>query len=140
MLRAFLRSKIHRATVTDVDIEYEGSLSLDEDVMTAAGLWPFERIEVWNVSNGERFSTYVIRGEKDSRRVGVFGAAGHKVAVGEKVIIAAYGYMDEAEMELFTPKIVLMDEENRIAGVKVAKAGGLSRRSRARPSGPQSRW
>ncbi len=62
MIRAFLRSKIHRTTVTHVDIEYEGSLSLGEDLMTAAGLWPFERIDVWNVSNGERFSTYIIRG------------------------------------------------------------------------------
>jgi len=118
MLRAFLRSKIHRATVTRVDIDYEGSLSLDEDLIEAAGLWPFERIDVWNVSNGERFSTYVIRGEKGSREVGVFGAAGRKVRVGDTIIIAAYGYMDEAEMELFTPKIVLMDEGNRIAAVK----------------------
>lgn len=118
MLRAFLRSKIHRAIVTRVDIGYEGSLSLDEDMMTAADLRPHERIEVWNVTNGKRFSTYVIRGEKGCRQVGVFGAAGHKVAVGDTIIIAAYGYMDESEMELFTPKIVLMDEGNRIGEVK----------------------
>jgi len=118
MLRAFLRSKIHRATVTRVDIGYEGSLSLDEDVMTAAGLWPYERIEVWNVTNGKRFSTYAIQGKKGSGQVEVYGAAGHKVSVGDIIIIAAYGYMDETEMELFTPKIVLMDEGNRIAKVK----------------------
>ena len=118
MLRAFLRSKIHRATVTHVDIDYEGSLSLDEDLIEAAGLWPFERIEVWNVTNGKRFSTYVIRGEKGSRQVGVFGAAGHKVSVGDIIIIAAYGYMDESEMDLFTPKVVLMGEGNRIAAIK----------------------
>ena len=117
MLRAFLRTKIHRATVTRVDIGYEGSLSLDEDIMTAAGLWPYERIEVWNVTNGKRFSTYAIRGEKSSGRVEVYGAAGHKVSVGDVIIIAAYGYMDENEIELFTPSIVLMGEGNRIAEV-----------------------
>ncbi len=116
MLRAFLRSKIHRATVTHVDIEYEGSLSLDEDIMTAAGLWPFERIDVWNVSNGERFSTYVIRGAKGSRQVGVYGAAGRKVKVGDIIIVAAYAYLQDDEVEFFAPKIVLMDEGNRISG------------------------
>ncbi len=118
MIRAFLRSKIHRATVTRVDIDYEGSLSLDEDLMTAAGLWPFERIEVWNVSNGERFSTYVIRGERGSRQVGVYGAAGRKVTVGDTIIIAAYAYLEDGEVEFFTPKIVLVDKGNRIAEVK----------------------
>jgi aspartate 1-decarboxylase len=118
MLRAFLRSKVHRATVTHVDIEYEGSLSLDEDILEAADLRPYERIEVWDVTNGKRFTTYLIRGERGSRAVGVFGAAGHKVSVGDIIIIAAYGYMDEAEMEPFTPKVVLMDEGNRIAEVK----------------------
>jgi len=118
MLRAFLRSKIHRATVTHVDIDYEGSLSLDEDLIAAAGLWPFERIDVWNVSNGERFSTYIIRGEKGSRQVGVYGAAGRKVKAGDLIIIAAYGYLEDNEVEFFTPKIVLMGEGNAIAGIK----------------------
>ena len=116
MLRAFLRSKIHRATVTHVDIDYEGSLSIDEDLMIAADLWPLERIEVWNVTNGKRFSTYVLRGRKGSREIKVYGAAGHKASVGDIIIIAAYGYMDSAEMEHFTPKIVLLGEGNRIAG------------------------
>ncbi len=118
MLRAFLRAKVHRATVTHVDIGYEGSLSLDEDLLEAAGLRPYERIEVWNVTNGKRFTTYLIRGERGSRAVGVFGAAGHKVSVGDIVIIAAYGYMDGAEMESFAPRVVLMGEGNRIAGTK----------------------
>ncbi|MCJ7486050.1 MAG: aspartate 1-decarboxylase [Candidatus Aminicenantes bacterium] len=118
MIRAFLRSKIHRATVTHVDIDYEGSLSLDEDLMKAAGLAPFERIDVYNVSNGERFSTYVIRGEKGPRQVGVFGAAGRKVKVGDVIIIAAYAYLQDSEIEFFTPKIVLMGEGNRIAGIR----------------------
>jgi len=117
MIRAFLRSKVHRAAVTKVDVDYEGSLSLDEDLMNAAGLAPFERVEVWNVTNGERFSTYLIRGEKGSGEVGVFGAAGHKVKPGDIVIIAAYVYLEESEVELFTPKIVLMGEGNRIAEI-----------------------
>jgi len=84
--------------------------------MIAADLWPLERIEVWNVTNGKRFSTYVLKGVKGSREIKVFGAAGHKAAVGDIIIIAAYGYMDSAEMEHFTPKIVLLGEGNRIAG------------------------
>jgi len=115
MIRAFLRSKIHRATVTHVDIDYEGSLSLDEDLIKAAGLAPFERVDIWNVSNGERFSTYVIRGKKGSREVGVYGAAGRKVKPGDIVIIAAYAYLEDNEVELFRPKIVLMEKGNRIA-------------------------
>jgi aspartate 1-decarboxylase len=118
MIRAFLRSKIHRATVTHVDVEYEGSLSLDEDLMTAAGLWPFERVDVWNVANGDRFSTYTVRGEKGSREVKVFGAAGRKVRVGDTIIIAAYAYLEDGEVEFFTPKILLMEEGNRIAAIK----------------------
>jgi aspartate 1-decarboxylase len=118
MIRAFLRSKIHRATVTHVDVDYEGSLSLDEDLMTAAGLWPYERVDVWNVSNGERFSTYIIRGEKGSRQVKVFGAAGRKVEVGDTIIVAAYAYLEDGEVEFFAPKIVLLGERNRIAEVK----------------------
>jgi aspartate 1-decarboxylase len=114
MLRAFLRAKIHRAKVTHVDIDYEGSLSIDEDLMAAAGLWPLERVEVWNVSNGKRFSTYVLRGAKGSGEIKVFGAAGHKAAVGDVIIIAAYGYMDEAEMARFQPRIVLLGEGNRV--------------------------
>ncbi len=118
MLRAFLRSKIHRATVTHVDIEYEGSLSLDEDLMKAAGLAPFERIDVWNVSNGERFSTYIIRGGKGSREVGVYGAAARRVKAGDIIIIAAYAYLEDNEIDSFSPKIVLMADGNRIAGTK----------------------
>jgi len=118
MLRAFLRTKIHRATVTHVDIGYEGSLSLDEDILAAAGLRPYERIEVWNVTNGKRFSTYAIRGEKGSGRVEVYGAAGHKVSVGDIIIVAAYGYVDDSEMDTFSPTIVLMGEGNSIAEVR----------------------
>jgi aspartate 1-decarboxylase len=118
MIRAFLRSKIHRATVTHVDVEYEGSLSLDENLMKAAGLAPYERIDVWNVSNGERFSTYIIQGKKGSRQVGVYGAAGRKVRVGDTIIIAAYAHLEDSEVEFFTPKIVVLEAGNRIKEVR----------------------
>jgi aspartate 1-decarboxylase len=118
MIRAFLRSKIHRAMVTHVDIDYEGSLSLAGSLMKAAGLSPYERVEVWNVTNGERFSTYVIPADEGSREVGVLGAAGHKVKIGDRIIIASYAYLEDSEVEFFTPKIVLMGEGNRIAGTK----------------------
>ncbi|MGD1009465.1 MAG: aspartate 1-decarboxylase [Candidatus Aminicenantales bacterium] len=114
MIRTFLRSKIHRATVTRVDVDYEGSLSLDEDLMKAAGLSPYERVEVYNVTNGERFSTYLIRGEKGSREVGVYGAAGRRAGVGDKIIIASYAALAEDEIGFFTPKIVVLDDGNRI--------------------------
>jgi aspartate 1-decarboxylase len=118
MKRTFLRAKIHRATVTHIDVEYEGSLSLDEDLMKAAGLSPYERVEVYNVTNGERFSTYLIRGEKGSRDIGVYGAAGHKVSLGDKIIIASYAFLEEDEIGFFVPKILMMEEGNRIAGIK----------------------
>jgi len=118
MIRAFLRSKIHRATVTLVDIEYEGSLSLDENLMKAAGLAPFERVEVYNVTNGERFSTYVVRGEPGSGGVGVLGAAGHKVQVGDKIIIASYVYLEDDEVGYFVPKIVILEDGNKIREIQ----------------------
>ena len=126
MLRAFLRSKIHRATVTHVDIDYEGSLSIDEDLMKAADLRPHRKDR--GLERHERQAVFDLRaqGREGSREIRVFGAAGHKAAVGDIVIIAAYGYMDEAEMEHFTPKIVLLGEGNRFDGAV------LSRRSRGR--------
>ena len=118
MIRAFLRSKIHRATVTMVDIEYEGSLALDDNLMKAAGLAPFERVEVYNVTNGERFSTYVVRGEPNSGQVGVLGAAGHKARVGDKIIIASYANLLDDEVGTFMPRIVILEEGNHIKEIK----------------------
>jgi aspartate 1-decarboxylase len=114
MIRTFLRAKIHRATVTRIDVDYEGSLSLDEDLMEAAGLSPYERVEVYNVTNGERFSTYVIQGRRGAGEVGVLGAAGHRVNIGDRIIIASYAYVEDGEIASFAPKIILMDEDNRI--------------------------
>jgi len=137
MIRTFLRAKIHRATVTRVDIDYEGSLSLDDDLLKAAGLAPFERVEVYNVSNGERFSTYLIRAERGSKEVGVFGAAGHRVSLGDKIIIAAYASLEDSEVGLFTPKIVVLDDANRIKDIHSARRpGGAPPLSRGGSSAP----
>jgi aspartate 1-decarboxylase len=118
MKRIILKAKIHRATVTKAKLDYEGSLSLDESLMKAADMIPYEKVDVYNVSNGERFSTYLIKGEKDSGMVGVYGAAAHKAKKGDKLIVASYVLLDEDETDFFMPKIVILDEENRIKEIK----------------------
>jgi aspartate 1-decarboxylase len=118
MKRIILKSKIHRATVTDTNVDYDGSLTLDGVLMREANLIPYEQIQVYNVTNGERFTTYLIRGKDDSGEVVVNGAAAKKANYGDKVIIAAYATMDEAEMDFFVPKIILMDENNSIISAK----------------------
>jgi len=117
MRREMLRAKIHRATVTLTDVEYEGSLTLDRELMDAAGLIPFERIDVYNVSNAARFSTYVIEGEPRSGTVCVNGAAARLAAAGDKIIIAAYASYDEAEIHRNQPTVILVDSTNRITSI-----------------------
>lgn len=116
MNRTFLKSKIHRAVVTAADVDYEGSLGLDEDLMKAADMLPYERVEVYNVDNGERFATYLVRAAAGSGTVAIYGAAARKAGVGERIIIAAYAVLDEAEFDFFTPKVVLVDGRNRVKG------------------------
>jgi aspartate 1-decarboxylase len=118
MRRIMLKSKVHRARVTEIDLHYEGSLSLDEDLMAAADMLPFEKVHVYNVSNGERFSTYVIKAEKGSGQVGVFGAAAQLVKVGDTVIIVSYVILDEEESGWFAPKIVLLGPGNKVIQIK----------------------
>ncbi len=118
MKRIVLKSKIHRATVTDTNVDYDGSLTLDGVLMREANLIPYEQIQVYNITNGERFTTYLIRGKDNSGEVVVNGAAAKKANYGDKVIIAAYATMDEAEMDFFVPKIILMDENNSIISAK----------------------
>lgn len=122
MKRTFLKSKIHRAVVTEDNLDYEGSLGLDEGLMKAADLFPFERVEVYNVTNGERFATYLVKAEKGSGTVAVFGAAAHKAKAGDKVIIASYAVIDEDEIDFYVPKVVLVDERNRVKEIKKAGA------------------
>ncbi|MHB1286873.1 MAG: aspartate 1-decarboxylase [Leptospirales bacterium] len=114
MLRTMLRSKIHRATVTESDLEYEGSLTLDEDLMKASGLSPFEQVVVSNLNNGERFTTYVIPGPSGSGTVCLNGPTARKGAVGDRVIIFCYAHYTEEELSKYMPVIVKVDGKNRI--------------------------
>ena len=108
-LLTLLKSKIHRATVTDADVNYVGSITIDPHLMEHSGLVPGELVHVWNVDNGQRFETYVIEGEPGSGQVIVNGAAAHRVQAGHKVIIAAFCLTDEP----ITAKAILVDEHNR---------------------------
>lgn len=118
MRRIMLKAKIHRARVTETNINYEGSLSLDKGLMDAAGIMPFEQVQVYNITNGERFSTYLIKGDRDSGVVGVNGAAAHKAKVGDKLIIASYVLLEEDELDFFMPKILILDENNKVKEIK----------------------
>ena len=114
MRRTFLRSKIHRATVTDADLEYVGSMTLDPDLMDAAHLLVHEKVEIYNITNGERFWTYVIEGERGRGEVVLNGAAAHKASRGDLVIICCYAELDESELAGHQPHVVFVDRDNRI--------------------------
>ena len=114
MKRNILKSKIHRAVVTETHLDYEGSLTIDESLLEAANMVPFEQIHVYNITNGERFVTYIIKGEKDSGVIGVNGAAVHKASVGDMLIIASFTLMDDEELSFFYPKVILVDKSNKI--------------------------
>jgi aspartate 1-decarboxylase len=125
MTREMLRAKVHRITVTECDVEYEGSLTLDRDLMDACDMVPFERIDVYDVDNANRFSTYLIDGPRGSGACCVNGAAARLVSVGHKVIIAAYGAVDEDGVATHLPKIVLVDDANRLKLVKNHEGAGV---------------
>jgi len=114
MQRFMLKSKLHRATVTDADLHYEGSISIDEQLMAAADLLPYEKVAIYDVSNGERFETYVIPGPRDSGTICLNGAAARKVARGDLIIIASYVMVDDAAAANWAPKCIFLDEKNRI--------------------------
>ncbi len=113
-----LKSKVHRARITGAELHYEGSLSLDIALMEAADLLPFEKIEVYNVSNGARFSTYVIPAPRYSGEVRLNGAAARLGAVGDIVIIASYGMYSEKDLQSYKPLLVYVDENNQIREVR----------------------
>lgn len=112
-MRKMLRGKIHRATVTGADLHYEGSVTIDATLMEGAGLIENEAVCIWNVTNGERFETYALRGEPGSGVVCINGAAAHKASRGDLVIIAAFGWMPEEEALAWKPKVVFVDDRNR---------------------------
>ena len=109
-----LKSKIHKATVTQPDLMYEGSLTIDSELMAAVGLYPYERIKVYNINNGERFDTYAIEGEAGSGVIGLNGAAARKGLLGDLIIIVSYAMYASEDLRNFEPKVVVLDEENRI--------------------------
>lgn len=114
MLRHFLLGKIHRATVTRADLDYVGSITLDPLLMEAAGFLENEKVDIYDVTNGSRLSTYVIPGAAGSGEVGINGAAAHLVRQGDLVIIAAYGWMTAEEAGISAPRVVFVDERNRV--------------------------
>ena len=114
MQRHLMKSKIHRATITSADLHYEGSLTVDQDLLDAADLVEFEDVQVVNVNNGQRFNTYVIPGPRGSGVIQLNGAAARLGLPGDLVIIIAYGVVDEAEVKRFAPQIVFVDERNRM--------------------------
>ncbi|KPJ99880.1 MAG: aspartate decarboxylase [Desulfobacterales bacterium SG8_35] len=114
MQRHMLKSKIHRATITEADLNYEGSLTIDEELMNAVDLQPYERVMVYNINNGERFDTYAIVGKPGSGVIGLNGAAARKGMIGDQIIIVSYAFFSEEEMSGYSPKIVLVNKSNQI--------------------------
>lgn len=112
MLRVFLRAKIHMATVTESNITYEGSITIDSELMEMAGILPFEQVMISNMNNGERFETYVIPGKSGSRQVCLNGPTARKGIAGDRIIIFSYCLLTEEQIQGFTPKIIKLDKNN----------------------------
>lgn len=117
MERILLKSKIHRATVTDADLNYEGSVTIDSTLIQAANLVPYEQVDIYDITNGSRLTTYVIEGEPGSGEICINGAAAHHVKPGDLVIIAAYARVSESELNDFQPRIIQVDAQNRVVQV-----------------------
>ena len=115
MMRFMFKSKIHRATVTEIDKDYEGSITVDANLLEAADILPYEQVHVWDITRGTRILTYAITGERGSGVVCVNGAGAHLVNTGDLVIIATFTELEDAEARSHRPKIVLVDEKNRVA-------------------------
>ncbi|MEL6362908.1 MAG: aspartate 1-decarboxylase [Pseudomonadota bacterium] len=115
MLLTLLKSKIHHARLTMTDLHYEGSIGIDEDILDAANILPHEQVAIWNVTNGERLTTYVLPAERGSQEFMLNGAAARRAEVGDQVIIAAYGQLPAEEARNYRPTVLLMNEDNSIA-------------------------
>ena len=109
-----LKAKLHRATVTFCDIDYEGSIAIDHDLLDQAGIVPFEQVDIYNITNGERFTTYAIPVERGSKTIGINGAAARKAVQGDEVIICAYCSMPAEEARNYHPSVVLLDKDNNV--------------------------
>lgn len=120
MQLTLLKTKLHRACVTHSELEYEGSCAIDSQLLEAAGIHEYEQIQIYNVTNGERFTTYAIRAEAGSQLISVNGAAAHKASPGDRIIICAYATLDQQEVANFKPTLVYLDENNRITNTRHA--------------------
>jgi aspartate 1-decarboxylase len=117
--RIMLKSKIHRATVTHCELHYEGSCAIDENLLELANISDNERIDVWNINNGERFSTYAIRAERGSGIISLNGSAARRAQIGDLVIIATFAHVDETDVQAgFKPLLVFVDGENRVSSTR----------------------
>ena len=114
MLLTMLKAKLHRATVTGADMHYEGSIGIDRDLLDASGILPHEQVDVLNITNGQRFTTYAIEAPRGSRVIGVNGAAARLVQKGDKVIVVTYGMLPAEEARNYAPTVVLLDDANEI--------------------------
>ena len=118
MRRIMCKSKIHRARVTQAELYYEGSLTVDSDLLDAADIIPYERVQVCNINNGERFETYTIPGKRGSGVICLNGAAARLGSVGDEIIIITYGTFREEELKTFSPKVIFLDKDNKIIDIK----------------------
>lgn len=116
--RVMLRAKLHRATVTEADLHYEGSCGIDADLLKLANIKEFERIELYNINNGERFSTYAIQAAPGSGAISLNGAAARRAQIGDQLIICTYGPMTDEQIAAYQPTVVLLDEKNRAKEVR----------------------
>lgn len=128
MRRQVFKSKLHRATVTHADVEYEGSVTIDEDLLEAADIAEYEAVHIWNVTNGSRLMTYALKGPRGSRVICINGAAAHLTTPGDRVIIATFADVEDAELRSHKPTVVLLDEENRIKEAAATEVPGPLRR------------
>ena len=118
MKQTFLNAKLHRVNVTQVELDYEGSCAVDINFLEAAGMQEYEKVDIYNVTNGERFSTYLILAEEDSKTISVNGAAAHKVSLGDILIICTYTSLEDAEIASHKPTLVYFDKHNNITEIK----------------------
>ena len=117
MDRVFFKSKIHRATITDANLAYEGSLTIDQDLMESAGILPYEKVDVVNINTGDRFTTYVIKGRRGSGEICLNGGAARLGQIGDLIIIITYAHLNESDIDSFETKAVLVDKENKVVSV-----------------------
>jgi aspartate 1-decarboxylase len=126
--RSMLKSKIHRATVTHAEVDYEGSLTLDPELLALADILPYEEVHVWNVTRGSRLQTYAIAGEPGSRVVCVNGAAAHRAQPGDLIIVATFTQLDDDAARVHRPRVILMDKGNCVRQVTTVEVAGPARR------------